>query len=103
MAQRQTKLSDFTGTEVIEETEQESEDEAEEVFSPRRRRQLEAAGVDLDAARRVEEKLEGEGRWWPEQRSEAEQRYLEVRNKAYLYLPASDMVGVRATRGGYDG
>jgi len=97
MSQQQTKLSDFE-TEVR--IEQESgQDETEEVFSPRRRRQLEAAGVDLDAARRVEEKLSGEGRWWPEQRTEQEQRYLEVRNKAHLYLPASDMVGVRTTQG----
>ena len=97
MSQQQTKLNDFTETEVR--TEQESEDETEEVFSPRRRRQLEAAGVDLQVARRVEAKLSGKGRWWPEQRTEQEQHYIEVRSKAHLYLPASDMTGVHTKRG----
>jgi len=92
MSQQQTKLSDFA-TEVR--TEQESEDETEEVFGARRRRQLEAAGVDIEVARRVEAKLSGEGRWWPAERTEAEQHYLEVRSKAHLYLPASDMSDLR--------
>ena len=54
MARRQTKLNDFT-TEVR--TEEQATD-AEEYFWPQRRRQLEAAGVDLQVAAKVVEALD---------------------------------------------
>lgn len=92
MAQRQTTLQDLDSTEVRTENEETTEDDEEkDVFSPRRRRQLRAAGVDLDAARRVKEAEEGKGQWWPAAATEEEQHYVQVRSTAHLYLPAGDM------------
>jgi hypothetical protein len=58
------------------------------------RQQLRAAGVDVDAARRVERMQEGAGSWWPDEASEAERRYLEVRGSAYKWLGAGDYSGL---------
>jgi len=101
MSQQQTKLNDFTETEVIEETEKQvTEDETEEVFSPRRRRQLEAAGVPIEAAARVERKLKGAGRWWPEYRTEPDVYVQAIVSDEYIpltgWLPATWFV--RQTR-----
>lgn len=86
----QKTLNDFVSTEVIEQNEEEQTDEGE-YFDARRRQQLRAAGVDIAAARRVKEVEQGAGSWWPPAADEAERHYVEVRNKAHLYVPASDM------------